>query len=434
MPKNPLSLPVALFYSYSHKDIRHREAMETILALLRRHGFLKDWSDAQIIPGQSISAAIQAELSDSDVVAFLLSPDFLASKECLDEWDRAKELASSGRIVFRVPIIVRDCPWKDHLAGDDVKALPADGKAITTYEDPDSAWQQVYEGIKTVVESLRTTFTPKPAFLDALQDADLPSSKPLVLEDIFVFPRLTKYEYTDTSDLIREDTISSVNELRAQRHSVIHGHDKSGKTGLAKHLALSLVNDCQSVLFADLGTAAGPLGDNFVRTLYQDQFNGDYCLWQQQENKTLIIDNMTDAPKLLQFIDRHSKIFSQIYLFVATDLFHSFLIDDVRLAGFREIRLEPLTRVQQETLIRKRLTTLEREDALTDGFVDQAEDHVNSVIISNRIVPRYPFFVPLYSSNLRWTYVSLLLHHFLRPLLFRLYHRQPSPRWSLRSR
>ena len=30
---------------------------------------------------------------------------------------------------------------------------------------------------------------------------------------------------------------------------------------------------------------------------------------------------------------------------------------------------------------------------VTDGYVDQVEDHVNSVIISDRIVPRYPFYV-----------------------------------------
>ncbi len=54
--------------------------------------------------------------------------------------------------------------------------------------------------------------------------------------------------------------------------------------------------------------------------------------------------------------------------------------------------MDPLTLTQQEQLIRKRLTKLEKSD-LTDGFVDQAEDRVNSIIISHKIVPRYPFFV-----------------------------------------
>ena len=74
-------------------------------------------------------------------------------------------------------------------------------------------------------------------------------------------------------------------------------------------------------------------------------------------------------------------------------MFQAFLMDETRLADFRQIRLDPLTLTQQERLIRNHLTALRGEDALTDGLVDKAEDRVNSIIISNRIVPRYPFFV-----------------------------------------
>ena len=393
MPNNPSSLSVQLFYSYSHKDIQHKKNMETTLATLKQQGLLQDWSDTQIMPGQSISEAIHTKLSESNIIAFLLSSDFLASEECRKEWRFAKKLADSGRLVYRVPIILRDCPWQDFLANDDVKALPVDGQAITTYQDRDSAWQEVYEGIKSVIDSLRTTYTAKPAFLADLSSTDLPLSKPVSLEDIFVFPHLTTQEYTTTAGRISENDISSVDDLLDQGHSVIHGQDKSGKTALAKHICRSLVNDGQPVLYADLGAATNPVGDKFLRTLYEDQFNGDYNLWQQQENKSLIIDNMAEAPKHLKFVEECLKIFSHIYLFVSSDVYHSFLRDENRLADFQVINLKSLTHTQQEQLIRKRLSTLDRADELTDGFVDQVEDRVNSVIISNKIVPRYPFFV-----------------------------------------
>ena len=67
-------LRARLFYSYSHRDARHRAAMEKTLASLKRQAFLEDWSDEQIIPGQSISAALEAKLPESDIIAFLLSP------------------------------------------------------------------------------------------------------------------------------------------------------------------------------------------------------------------------------------------------------------------------------------------------------------------------------------------------------------------------
>ena len=390
---NPSSLRVRLFYSYSHTDTEHRIAMETALASLKRDDFLTDWSDAELLPGQSISKALHAKLSNSDIIAFLLSPDFLRSAECLKEWDHAKHLASSGRLVFRVPIIVRVCAWKEFLDADDVKALPTDGKAITAYEDSDTAWYTVYEGIKSIVERLRTTYTAKPAFLEDLNSTGLPTSPPISLDELFVFPRLTKHDSTDAADRLRVSTISSVDNLRHQGHSIIHGPEQSGKTALARHLVLSLINDTQPVLFADLSTATGHLNDNFLRARYEEQFDGDYYLWQQQDSKTLIIDNMTEAPKLLKFIARYAEMFSHICLFVSSDVFRSFLIDEKRLADFHEIRLEPLTRTKQEQLIRNRLTTMQGADTLPDGLVDQVEDRVNSIIISNMIVPRYPFFV-----------------------------------------
>lgn len=393
MPRSPSSLRVTLFYSYSHKDVQHKNDMETILDTLRQRALLKGWSDAEITPGRSISEALQAKQSESDIFAFLFSPAFLASEECRKEWDRAKELAASGRLVFRVPIIVRDCPWQDFLGDDDVKALPTDGKAVTAHQDRDSAWNEVYEGIKSVVESLRATFTAKPAFLTDLRSADLPSARHVSLEDIFVFPRLIEYDYTAGPDLVIESPISSTSQILNRRRSMIHGEDRSGKTALAKHLVLSLINDGRPVLFADLGTVTSRLSDKYLRGLYEGQFNGDYYLWKQQQEKTLIIDNVTDAPKILEFLEDCSETFSHIYLFVSSDVFHSFFADEIRLADFDQIRIEPLTHARQEKLIRKRLATLEIEHPVTDGFVDQAEDRVNSIIISNKIVPRYPFFV-----------------------------------------
>jgi hypothetical protein len=43
--------PVRLFYSYSHKDERHRTELEKYLSLLKRKRIIHDWSDRQISAG-----------------------------------------------------------------------------------------------------------------------------------------------------------------------------------------------------------------------------------------------------------------------------------------------------------------------------------------------------------------------------------------------
>ena len=213
------------------------------------------------------------------------------------------------------------------------------------------------------------------------------------LNDLFVFPHLIERDYLGGGNQLREYAVSSVDDLLARPLSVIHGPNKSGKSALAKHLVLSLVNAHQPVLFVDLHNAKGRLNKSFLRRRYEEQFHGDYSLWYRLENKTLVVDAMTAAPGLLDFITSCSDAFERIYLFASSDVFDTYLADDRRLANFRRIRLEPFTRSQQEELIRNRLTTLNLREPLTDGLVDQVENRVDSVIISNRVVPRYPFFV-----------------------------------------
>ena len=62
-------------------------------------------------------------IPSSPIIVFIFSPDFIASEECMKEWYYAQTLATGAKPLFRIPIIVRNCAWKDILKGDDVKAL-----------------------------------------------------------------------------------------------------------------------------------------------------------------------------------------------------------------------------------------------------------------------------------------------------------------------
>ena len=388
-PPNHLSL--RLFYSYCHADREYREEMEKVLRLLERERALQGWSDAEILPGQSISEKIKENLSQADIIVFLLSNDFLASDACIEEWHTARQLASGERPVFRIPIVIRECAWIDFLSNDDLKALPDDGQAVAS--DPDVAWQEVYDGIKAVVAELRTTHSPKPAFLRGFDSAEIPTARPIQLNDIFVFPRLTvQSEDTDDDDL-GQLQVTDAQTLFQQGNCIIHGQEKAGKTALAKHLYLALTDAEQPVLFVDLHATVGRLSERQLQTCYAEQFNGDYSIWRDLEGKTLIVDDVSEDPRALEFFEACTDAFATVILLTATDTYQAFFMDEIRLAQFRKLKIERLTRRQQERLIRNRLTTFKREAPLTDEFVDQAEDRVNSVIITNKIVPRYPFYV-----------------------------------------
>lgn len=387
------SYVVNLFYSYSHKDSRHRKDMETSLALLKSNGILNQWSDEAIIPGKKISDEIRANINKAQIIVFLLSPDFIASKECMKEWRQAKILASDNPGLFRIPIIVRNCSWKDLLEGDDLKALPDDGTPVSTFLDNDEAWDQVYEGIKLVINQLRNTFDAKQPFLDEMDRTDFISEQHLSLQDLFVFPRLTcQGSQNDEADRI-SDSITSEPDLLKEKYVLIHGGDRSGKTALGHHTFLTLTTKSKPVLFVNLNEIHGKASHATFQRLYEEQFNGDYSIWSQQADRTVIMDNLTGRPELVDFVASAKDYFDRIFVTLSSSVYYAFYKDESRLADFEGLEIGALTHVQQEALIRKRLALTNGTVAVTDASVDRIEDRLNSIIVSDKVVPRYPFFV-----------------------------------------
>ena len=392
MSKHLTSFTVRLFYSYCHKDEQYRESMETSLAFLRREKALTSWSDKNILSGQKISERIKKNMEESDIMVFLISQNFIASEECMKEWENAKQLIANGKLLFRIPIILADCAWKDMLNTDEIKVLPKDGVPVACFPDTNVAWQQVYDGIKAVINEMRSNFTPKQEFLEEISKTGFLSQQNIKLEDLFIFLPLLCYPPPKRNDQILEEEVVNQEQLLKKNHVLIHGEEMSGKTALGRHLFLWLVEKSAPVLHMDLKRVSGRSRESFFSDTYSQQFNGDYSLWMQQEDKTLILDNLSPNPDQIDFALFAKKHFNRLIITLTSDIFISYFRDDRRLVDFSVMEIRPLTHKQQETLIKKRLALLERNEPLTDGFIDQVEGHVNS-ITTHHIVPRYPFYV-----------------------------------------
>ena len=366
--------------------------MQKSLALLQSNGFIDQWSDQEILPGQNISPEILEKLNQADIIVFLFSPDFIASPACREEWDYAQSLQSQGKLVFRIPIVLRSCAWPDFLGTDDVKALPKDGEPITTYQNNDAAWQEVYDGMKGVVEHVRATLSPKQEFIRIIEGTEFLSQHSIKLQDLFVFLHLVCNDPDAGAD-VQKATIRTTASLIETKRAIIHGPEKCGKTALARHLYLSLIEEARPALLIDLDDVSGEPRPIRFREAFDEQFHGDFDTWIRHDSKTLILDNMSAIPRHLHLVELAEAYFDHIIILAASDMFHSFFWDEVRLAKYREMHIAPLNHVQQEELIRTRLALTRQSDSVPDGLVDQVEDRVNSIIISNNILPRYPFFV-----------------------------------------
>lgn len=145
--------PIRVFFSYSHRDAKHRKALDSHLALLKRSGKAIIWYDGEIKAGAHLDESIQRELDAADVVLLLVSSDFLSSEYCYCvELRRALERHNEGT-AHVVPIIVRSCNWLPAPFGV-LKALPSEGKAIASSRRRDEAYAEVATEIGNLVSNL----------------------------------------------------------------------------------------------------------------------------------------------------------------------------------------------------------------------------------------------------------------------------------------
>lgn len=380
-----------LFYSYCHADKSYRENMEKSLAVLKKQRIIDEWHDEKLIHGQPFNPKIKEKLEKAHIVIFLVSPDFFASDACMEEWNIAKEQANTTGQQL-IPIIIRKCAWKDFDNMKDYLALPTDGKPVDSWDNEDNAWQSVYEGIKNAVENIRKTFTLKPEYKKEISTVEFVSSKKddVQLGDLFIFPHI--YPNSEDDDVI-EKSITTFEEITKNKRTIIKGEDLSGKTAFCKEFFFYLVAENKPVIFVDLNEISDKKPqDGIFKKSFMEQFNGDYSIWEKQDNKTIILDNLSGQGRGIEHVSFAGKKFENIFVATSNDYFYSHFKDDKRLTSFTEITINPLKRTHQEQLIKKWMG-LSKKGRIEYGKVDQMEKQVDSIIISNKILPRYPFFI-----------------------------------------
>lgn len=176
--------PVKIFYSYSHKDEKFREALETHLKLLARQGTAIFWHDRKITAGADWKKWIDDELKSADIILLLISSDFLASDYCYEkEMETALQLHDSKQSIV-IPIILRPSDWTD-APFSKLQALPKDALAITLWDNEDEAWLNVASGIKASIAEINNLKTRKTEKSEFHNINDLLKSEILTIDQAF---------------------------------------------------------------------------------------------------------------------------------------------------------------------------------------------------------------------------------------------------------
>jgi hypothetical protein len=153
--------PVKLFYSFADTDEQLREALERHLSTLKWQGVLADWHHRKISAGEGWKSEADSHMEAADIVLLLISADFIASQYAAGfELEKALLMHRSGAARV-IPVLVRSVDMS-YGPLSELRALPSDGKPVTSWANQDEAWTDVVQGIRQVVEDIRASKRPAP--------------------------------------------------------------------------------------------------------------------------------------------------------------------------------------------------------------------------------------------------------------------------------
>ncbi len=143
-----MAAPLKTFIIYARADDAAKSQLILQLRPLIKLGTLDVWHDGNILPGEEWDAVIKRELTDSELVLFLVSANSLNSDYIQKEFKTALERFATGHTRI-IPIVVAPCGWKYDPILKGLQALPlykAEGvKPVRSWADPDEAWASVVD-------------------------------------------------------------------------------------------------------------------------------------------------------------------------------------------------------------------------------------------------------------------------------------------------
>lgn len=396
---------VKIFYSYSHYDEDLREKLEINLARLKRDGLIDEWFDRKIDAGTEFDEDIDKNMSNSHIIMFLFSPNFIDSDACDKEIEKSLLLKKKNDTVL-IPLILRPCTWKDDSRINNFLAVPKDGKPITMWDNEDEAWLDVYEKVKVVVNKINNNFNPQ---INSNFQEEL-NRNPLFeysLDKIFVYPDLESDDTSgdiDLSKTVNSDVLCNLNKLQHNK-ILIKGSDQSGKSSLCNILFLHYIDNNNFPIIIS-GT---DLNKNFnINKIINKKYKDQYVVRRAyngipKDQKILIIDDIDKGSfqedKLQELIEKVENEFKFIIITIdkivtmSTGIsknafdFPNFACFTIKQFGYklRESLLKKCIEIDKGELF-----DYNNNDHLR--ILDKDTQHFESIIRTN-LVPSFPIFL-----------------------------------------
>jgi hypothetical protein len=392
-----------LFISYSHQDEDDVDNFHKHITSLKNDGIIKDWYDRKILGGDNYQSKIDNNLEDADIICLIISANFLFSKACLEEKDNALKLRTKKGIRV-IPIIVSPCAWLEYPRLKKLLALPTDGKPISSFYDVNEGWFDVFTLLKKVCNEMNKikTLEIDNSFKEFLIDADILTNshsqkEELLLEDIFVYPLLNKYD--EVGDIEKYNSNLFKNEILKFEKILIAGENQSGKTSLCKKIFVILRRlNFVPVYLRDKDKFIGN-PDRKLEKAFGEQYKNASINEIDESRIIPIIDDFHFAKRPEKYIERYKKYDHQIL--IVDDIFDVNIRNESLIKDYERFSITEYPPSLRDELLNKWININEPElldispnhrYRSLDNKTEKLESSLGKTF-GEGVMPAYPFFI-----------------------------------------
>jgi hypothetical protein len=124
------------------------------LSALKIDGLVGTWYCTELKAGEEWDSAIQKHFDESDIVCFMISPNFMKTDYIFKyEVKKALDRKSKDGNFMIVPIIMDFCVWQTQKYPiQNYTALPYTVKPITDFRNENQAWFIIVESLRIMIE------------------------------------------------------------------------------------------------------------------------------------------------------------------------------------------------------------------------------------------------------------------------------------------
>lgn len=147
--------PVRIAVFYARPNERHREKFHEAIADIVRHG-VQYFDDRDIAPGQSWKQHIFDNLDSADIVVLLLTPEFVASRFCIEE-EVPRALKRHAMGACRIfPVKVASFYLVDESPLREIQWFPSEKPVAERGQAAGKAWVEVAKELHRTIKRIKS--------------------------------------------------------------------------------------------------------------------------------------------------------------------------------------------------------------------------------------------------------------------------------------